>query len=202
MKMILLRHGETEENAAHCYLGHYDAPLNETGRSQIRSLSKRLKLVAPRNNTFLYSSDLSRAMESAQIIGKELQLTPSVPVFAWRELNFGEWECKTYDTIFSQDQERVEKWICDPFRLAPPNGETLQQLGKRIDDWLVRLLEKGNRDETIIIVTHGGPIRWFLSKWIKGDINEFWKVTGSGHGEGISAEFNEQTGKFTFLNKL
>lgn len=93
-------------------------------------------------------------------------------------------------------------WIQDPFTVAPPNGETLQQLGKRFDDWLDHQLLNINQNKTIIMVSHGGPIRWFLSKWVKGDAKEFWHVEGVGHGKGIIVDFNEQKKMFTLLNKL
>ncbi|MCM2532699.1 histidine phosphatase family protein [Neobacillus pocheonensis] len=201
MKIVLVRHGETNENAAHCYLGHFDAELNDNGRKQLSLFTEKLKQVTPIDSPSLYSSDLSRAMESAQIIGGEIQLRP-VSEFPLRELNFGDWEGKTYDDIFLQDQKHLEMWIQDPFTVAPPNGETLQQLGKRFDDWLDHQLLNINQNKTIIMVSHGGPIRWFLSKWVKGDAKEFWNVEGVGHGKGIIVDFNEQKKMFTLLNKL
>lgn len=99
MKIVLVRHGETNENAAHCYLGHFDAELNDNGRKQLSFFTEKLKQFTPIDSPSLYSSDLSRAMESAQIIGGEIQLRP-VSEFPLRELNFGDWEGKTYDDIF------------------------------------------------------------------------------------------------------
>jgi broad specificity phosphatase PhoE len=71
-----------------------------------------------------------------------------------------------------------------------------------MDEWLMRNLLNEQRNETIIIVSHGGPIRWFLSKWVKGDPNEFWKFEGIGHGKAIIVEFYEKTRTFTLGNKL
>lgn len=201
MKIILVRHGETDENAAHQYLGHFDADLNDHGRLQLRLFTEKLKDQYLPTITSLYSSDLSRALESAHIIGEDFQLIP-VSVCSLRELNFGDWECKTYDALFSQEKELLEKWIQDPFYIAPPNGETLLQLGKRFDDWLHQLLSTIGPNETIVIVSHGGPIRWFLSKWVKGDVKEFWQVEGARHGEGLIVEFDKQTRMFTLINKV
>jgi alpha-ribazole phosphatase len=201
MKIILVRHGETDENAARCYLGHFDAELNDNGRQQLHHFTKKLKDFVLEGMVRLYSSDLSRAIESAQIIGKDLQLTPA-PVFALRELNFGDWECKTYETIFAQEQELLEKWIKNPFEISPPNGETLRQLGKRMDDWLHDTLSHAHPEEHIIIVSHGGPIRWFLSKWLQGSEKEFWNVEGIHHGKGIIVELDKQTRTFTAINKI
>lgn len=198
MKLIFIRHGQTDENAAHCYLGHYDASLNETGREQLIELATQLKH-SILTNGILYSSDLSRTMESAQIIGSALQLEP-IPVFALRELDFGDWDCKTYETITEKEAERFEKWIYNPFEMNPPNGETLHQLGIRFDRWLNETLL--HTYETIIVVSHGGPIRWFLSKWIQQDKNEFWNVKGIKLGKGIVAEFDTQTRTFQSVHDI
>ncbi|MEH7119558.1 histidine phosphatase family protein [Neobacillus vireti] len=196
MRLIVVRHGETNDNAARRYLGHFDAPLNQQGRQQLKVLSEMLKRTEPQPISAIYSSDLARAVESAQIIGNEFQLRP-IAIFALRELHFGDFDCKTYEEIRQEDPERLEKWIQDPYLVAPPNGETLSQLGKRMDNWLETILSAEQPTGTIMIVSHGGPIRWFLSKWVKGDLNDFWNVKGLGHGKAVIFEWNEQTRKFT-----
>ncbi|MFX3623862.1 MAG: histidine phosphatase family protein [Ectobacillus sp.] len=201
MKIILVRHGETDVNAAGCYLGHFDAKLNPKGQEQIRQLTKKLKGIVTEGITRLYASDLSRAVESAQIIGEALRLTPTL-VSALRELHFGDWECKTYEAIVAQEQELLERWIQNPFQISPPNGETLQQLGKRVDDWLWHILSHAYPDESIIIVSHGGPIRWFCSKWLRDNEQEFWNVKGIPHGKGGMVEFDPQTRIFTAMNQI
>ncbi|TWE08061.1 alpha-ribazole phosphatase/probable phosphoglycerate mutase [Neobacillus bataviensis] len=201
MRIIIVRHGETNENAAKRYLGHYDAELNQHGQQQLRSLSETLKRTETQPITAIYSSDLVRAVESAQIIGNEFQIQP-IPVFALRELHFGDFDCKTYEEIRQKDPERLEKWILNPYMVAPPNGETLLQLGKRVDDWWETILTTEQPTGTIVIVSHGGPIRWFLSKWVKGDPREFWNVEGLGHGKAMMIEWNQQTRIFTLGKKL
>ncbi|WP_176541067.1 MULTISPECIES: histidine phosphatase family protein [unclassified Bacillus (in: firmicutes)] len=201
MRIILVRHGETDENAARRYLGHFDAALNQQGRKQLKGLSEILKRTETQPISAIYSSDLSRAVESAQMIGNEFQLRPK-PIFALRELHFGDFDCKTYEEIRQEDPERLEKWILNPYMVAPPNGETLLQLGKRVDDWLEAILTTEQPTGTIVIVSHGGPIRWFLSKWVKGDPNEFWNVEGLGHGKAMLMDWNEQKRIFTIGKKL
>lgn len=202
MKIIFVRHGETNENAKHCYLGHSNPPLNDHGREQIRQFTKQLfQDLFYKKTPSLYSSDLERAQESARIIGSRLKLSPT-PIFSLRELNFGDWECLTYQHIFDQNPELLTAWIDDPFSEAPPNGETLTQLGLRFDGWFEQLLHQTAQDETIIIVCHGGPIRWFLSKWHLGDRLQFWKVEGLKHGTGISVDYDQQTQAFTNLKPI
>ncbi|NRD79193.1 histidine phosphatase family protein [Bacillus sp. BRMEA1] len=199
-RLILVRHGETDENSYHYYLGHYDAELNDKGRKQLRVLTSKLKNKGEQIDV-IYSSDLSRANESARMIGEEFQVKP-LPVFSLRELNFGDWDCKTYEDIKLDDQNQLEMWVNNPYKTAPPNGESLLQLGERIDNWLQQICSTKGRNETILIVSHGGPIRWILSKWVMGDSNEFWKVEGVGHGKGIIIDFDQQTGIFTIVDRL
>ncbi|WP_416828833.1 histidine phosphatase family protein [Ectobacillus polymachus] len=199
MKLVFIRHGQTNENAAHCYLGHYDAPLNETGREQLSQLAIQLKGKIPIGKGKIYASDLARTMESAQIIGSALQLNP-IPVVALRELDFGEWDCKTYEMITEKEAERFETWIHNPFEISPPNGETLHQLGERFDTWLEEALL--HTEETLIVVSHGGPIRWFLSKWVRQDENEFWNVKGIKNGKGIVFEFDAKTRIFSYVDDI
>ena len=201
MRIIIVRHGETDENAARRYLGHFDAALNQQGRKQLKGLSEMLKRTETQPITAIYSSDLVRAVESAQMIGNEFHLR-TIPIFALRELHFGDFDCKTYEEIRQEDSERLEKWILNPYMVAPPNGETLLQLGKRVDDWLETILTTEQPTGTIVIVSHGGPIRWFLSKWVKGDSNEFWNVEGLGHGKAMMIEWNQQTRIFTLGKKI
>lgn len=201
MRIIFVRHGETDENAAGAYLGHYDAPLNEHGRQQIYHLSKKLNGEFQEEISSLYSSDLSRAQETAQIIGSSLKLIHA-PIFALRELNFGDWECLTYELIKAQDLPLLSSWIENPFEVAPPRGETLTQLGTRFDAWFEQILLQTKQDEAIIIVSHGGPIRWFCCKWLEVDTKKYWQVEGLKHGTGLAVDYDKRTNKFTRIHSI
>ncbi|WP_255301603.1 histidine phosphatase family protein [Bacillus sp. AFS040349] len=200
--MILIRHGETNENAAGRYLGHYDAPLNKLGQQQIQSLATNLiKTLGKESISALYSSDLLRAKESAQIIGEALQMKPSADP-ALRELSFGKWECKTYDEIMSEAPRLVTKWINDPFKLAPPEGETLNELGSRVHDWFKQVLCQHTLNDTVLIVSHQGPIRWLLSHYYLGNSTKFWDVEGINHGSGVLLEFDLQLEKIKSVQNI
>ncbi|MGJ7919215.1 histidine phosphatase family protein [Neobacillus sp. LXY-4] len=197
MRIVFVRHGETNENAAHCYLGHSDPPLNDHGGKQI--IDSSLQLLQDDTNekfTSIYCSDLRRAQETAQIIGDFLNLIP-VPTFSLRELNFGDWEGLTYEEILGQNPVELNAWITDPYTVAPPKGETLAILGARFDKWFNQVLDQIDTNERIIIVSHGGPIRWFCSKWLLGDEKQFWIVEGVKHGAGLEVQYDKHTGEFT-----
>jgi broad specificity phosphatase PhoE len=156
--VFLIRHGETEWNAAGRWQGHADVPLSATGREQAARLARRL---AQEGICFdaLYSSDLSRARETAEALGGALGLRP-VSSPALREIDLGAWSGKTRAEIAAvfPDQWRMLQRDED---FARGGGETFHALQKRAGDWMLRTAEK-HPGETILTVTHGGWIRAVL----------------------------------------
>ena len=97
--LLLVRHGETDWNADGRLQGHTDRPLSEFGRRQARQLAQEL---ADENLDAIYASDLSRARETAEIVGKRLELAVVLDP-ALREKDWGSWEGLT-----AVERERVE----------------------------------------------------------------------------------------------
>lgn len=155
-------------------MGHVNSELTKRGYEQAEAVAERMLSLGA---TRLYTSDLGRCVETASIIGRRLGLE-FIPDSRLRELNFGQWEGRTYVEVMSLDQELLERWYDDPFVIAPPDGETLTQLGQRVDEWLEQTMDLLHTDETVIVVTHGGPIRWFQSRWLLQDTASYWKVDG------------------------
>lgn len=167
-------------------MGHLDSELTLLGYEQAEIVAEQM---LSQGATRLYTSDLGRCVETASIIASKLglEITPNSRL---RELNFGQWEGHTYDEVMSLDQELLERWYEDPFDIAPPDGETLTQLGQRVDEWLEQTMDELLIDETVIVVTHGGPIRWFCSRWLLHDISSYWKVDAVRPGYTVIADWN------------
>jgi len=183
MRWIWVRHGETEQNRLRQYLGQADPPLNSKGEEQARHLAERL---SKWQITAVYTSDLQRCKQTAAVIASCHGLV-SVECPALREISFGLWEGKTYTQIMEEDEERAVMWYADPLTVSPPDGETLLAFGERVDRWLASIKEACRADDTILLVSHGGVIRWFQSKWIHGDTRCFWEVQAISHGEALLA---------------
>jgi alpha-ribazole phosphatase len=179
MRWIWVRHGETEENRLRRYLGHYDAPLNERGRDQAKKVARQL---GGEKIDYIYTSDLGRCQETAEYIARQHGIVPLV-VPELRELHFGEWDRKTYEEIMQTHPEIAGEWYNNPYDIVTPGGESLRQLGERVDRWLLTLEQSMQPGETAVLVSHGGPIRWFCATWLKRDTAAFWTVEGPGTGE-------------------
>jgi alpha-ribazole phosphatase len=186
MRWIWIRHGETEENRLGRYVGHTDPALNERGEAQADRLCCLLAGELP---SAVYSSDLKRCMQTAERICSRWNLQ-YVPARALRELSFGRWDGKTYEEIMQMDRERAVAWYDNPFDNAPPEGESLRQLGERVDGWLDRLMSECRCGDTVVLVSHGGVIRWFQSRWLQNDPGLFWQVQGVRHGQALAAEWD------------
>lgn len=152
--LFLVRHGETSFNHLGRYQGHQDIPLNDTGRLQARLAAEKLKEA---RCDFLWSSDLSRARETAQIIGKATSLKVKEDP-RLREIAFGQWEGLSPLEISKTWPEELDKWRTDPAKARVPGGEALLEVVTRVMDCLNDLAAL-HRNERGIVVLHGGPIR-------------------------------------------
>src|SRR5215210_4306248 len=146
-RIILARHGETDWNRERRWQGHSDRPLNDTGREQAEALAGEL---AGEPISAIYSSDLVRAHETARIVAERLGLDV-VAVPGLRERRFGSWE--------GLEDVEVERRF--PGVRSPPDGETREEMSRRVLDSLNEIAA-GNRGETVLVVSHGGPIRALL----------------------------------------
>lgn len=171
-RLWLVRHGTTSWNTTQRYCGWSDIPLSRTGRAQARWLAHQL---APIPLQAIYSSDLSRARETATYIAE--RQARSVPIRIseqWRELNFGAWEGLTYDMIASQFQTQLA-FFTDPIHHAPPCGESLSDLLLRLEQALTRLQAETTEGD-IALISHGGPLRALLCSVLHMPLLAQWQL--------------------------
>ncbi len=149
-RYCLIRHGQTDWNIEGRYQGQADAPLNEVGRAQALTLGKA---IADQTFAAIYSSDLSRARETAQIIAPFLNLPVSLDV-RLREINQGEWEGKHIAEIKTRYAQMWKKHRKDPDNARPPGGETLREVAQRMASSLNELSHI-YPEGPVLIVSHG-----------------------------------------------
>jgi alpha-ribazole phosphatase len=170
MRLILVRHGETEYNLGRRYQGQREVPLNQTGLEQAERLARRF---AALQIDALFSSDLQRCVQTAAPIAKACGSRPKQDA-RWRELSFGEWEGMTYAEIQAASPNALAKWQADPVHASPPGGETLAQLAGRVSLALEEL-SCGHAQATVLLVTHAGVVRTLLCLALGLDLNRQWQ---------------------------
>lgn len=173
MDVIWVRHGETAGNALRQYIGRTDLPLNDAGREQILQLRERLRSELA-SVTHVYHSPYQRTRETMSLLlGTDIQspTTYSDPRLA--ELDFGDWEAKSYADLEALDRDHLWRWYDDPWRVAPPNGETLHDLDTRLASWHEEVVLAATLPDTLLVVTHGGPLRWWYALHVLQDPARF-----------------------------
>ncbi len=155
--LLLARHGETDDNREPIRAqGFRDTHLNEAGRRQASELAER---VAGDGIVSLWSSDLSRARETAEIvaarIGLELQLDPRL-----REGNRGRWEGHLFVDIAQAEPELYAAWRRAGADFRFPGGESLREHQERVLAALSDIHATG--ELPALVVCHGGSIRVVL----------------------------------------
>lgn len=176
--IALFRHGITEENKRKAYLGWNDSPLCPESQN----------LVAISTYEFYFSSDLYRCISTAHL------LFPNENIYlleSFREMNFGNWEGKTYEDL--KDEKQYRQWIENPSHICPPNGESFKQFSKRVENGWSRVIQTvlSKNIQRCAVMTHGGVIRLLLAKFAP-EQKEFWSWNVP-HGTGIELIFNRES---------
>ena len=173
MKLILVRHGETEWVREHRYQGSTDVPLNQCGYRQAQALARFIRKERP---AAIYSSKLMRAQETAKFIARACRKKVMSDV-RLNEVSFGDWEGESHDGIRIRFPEAAKRWYRAYWSSKPPGGESLRSLNHRISKFLKHLVRRfSKRDETCVVVTHGGPIRMFLIQLLEMHQKIFWSL--------------------------
>ncbi len=153
-KIYLLRHGQSEGNNTGIIQGTVDTKLTEKGKEQARLSAKRLK---DAKIDKIYCSELSRAKDTADIIGQELGVeVEAVPEFY--ELSFGIWEGMDFEEVKSQHKEDFELWKKSPHLFKKDGFEGIEAGKERMLRGFERI-KKEDGVENILIVSHGSSIK-------------------------------------------
>jgi len=151
-RIIAIRHGETAWNVDTRIQGQLDIPLNDTGRWQAERLARAL--AAREAIDVVYTSDLLRAWETARPVA-EATGAPLHTDEGLRERGFGSFQGKTFTEIEAAMPEEARRWRQrDPF-WAPPGGESLTAMRRRVIETLHALASR-HVGEQIVMVAHGG----------------------------------------------
>ena len=180
--VYLIRHGETEGADSRRYKGHIDVPLSENGIEQIKRvamyLSQNTELrIQNADLTAVYTSDLSRAIKSAEIIAGPYGLKPVV-VEGLKERSFGVWEGMSFDEIKEKWPEAFNAWAANPLKFSPMGGESTIAVRDRVIQAFEEIMRKHN-GENIAIVSHGGVIRVLLCEMLGMPLENIFRIEQS-----------------------
>jgi len=155
LRMVLVRHGETPFTAQKRYSGRGDVPLSELGREQAARAAARALQIAPSIGVVV-CSPLQRCRETAAAFG-------AVPIVVENDLiecDFGEWEGLTFAEVRAQYPAQLDRWLAST-AVAPPGGESFQQVSMRVRR-AVRKLQEKHAGQEIAVVSHVTPIKVLL----------------------------------------
>lgn len=154
MRLIFVRHGETDWNVQKKIQGCTDIPLNAMGIMQAESLGKQLKEADFCINR-IYTSRLERARKTAEIIGEILQVQYEA-FEGLEEMNLGLWEGKTWKEVPTLYPSAYEEWHQNRRYTRIPEGESYQDVLERVLVALKEIIQREQND--IVIVTHSAII--------------------------------------------
>jgi alpha-ribazole phosphatase len=177
--LYLIRHGETVGSEVQRYKGSIDVPLSEKGVSQMEDAALFVERYLasssyPKYPAFIrgaagpgserlsavYTSDLSRAVRSAEIVARRHGVEPIV-VRALRERHFGVWEGMSFEEIRTAYPEEFAAWASDPLKFSPPQGESTEDVRERVIPAVERIVAD-HTGQRIAVVAHGGVNRVIL----------------------------------------
>lgn len=161
MRLLLVRHGETEWNKDNRVLGRTDIELNRIGVSQTEALVRKL---SPINIDAVFSSPLKRASDVGNAIANEHKIKCTIEK-RLIEMNFGVFEGVQRDDGAYQKQKRM-------YFMKYPDGESYLQVAGRVYPLLGELKNK-YKDKTVLLVTHNGICRIISSFFEDMTLEEF-----------------------------
>lgn len=154
--LTIIRHGQTAANIQGILQGHFDTPLDDIGRRQAQCAAERLRSEPPFDA--FYSSDLERAWETAEIIGRALGSEP-VPLTDLREWHLGELEGRPRRELQQLYPAIMDSFLFEPDGDVPvPGGESRDTFFERVARCFDRLAAR-HAGQRVLLVTHGGVMR-------------------------------------------
>lgn len=169
--IYIVRHGQTEWNLLGKTQGHGNSDLTPKGIEQAELLADSMTKYPI---DYIYSSDLGRAYQTAEIIGNKLSIEVE-KTEALREMNFGTWEGRIIKDIIEEDPELYKMWRNEPHLAKIPQGETLSQIKERTDAFIKEINEKYD-GKHIVLVTHSLCTRIMLLSFLDSDVKNIYRI--------------------------
>lgn len=154
MKLLFIRHGQTDWNLEGRIQGSYDIALNATGIQQAKELSEKLHKET-RHISKIYSSPQKRALQTAEVISSYTGVQ-YVVLEALQEINLGEWEGYSWHEVKEKYPTEYSEWFTKRRTTKPPKGESYHELVNRVLKSVHQIIKENDND--VVIVTHSAVI--------------------------------------------
>ena len=160
MKIVLIRHGESVANKNDIIQGHQDFPLTDFGKKQAEEAADYLL-----SNNFsiekIYSSDLSRAKETAEIISKRLEVNSIIFDSRLREFNLGIFQGRKNYEMTDEEKKLLQSCWKDHSKRVP-EGENVNEMKTRVKSIFDEIISTNHENTTVLVVGHGGSLYHIL----------------------------------------
>lgn len=165
LRLLLVRHGESEANRAGRLQGRLDSPLTQKGRRQAEAIAWRVAAAGP--IAALYASPLRRARATAEAIGDRVGIAPEL-VPDLMEVDIGEAMGLAWDEVRARwptfaaalrGGEPDARW---------PGGESRRELGERAARVMDGIIARHPEGGAVVVVAHGGTLRWGVAHLMRG----------------------------------
>ena len=170
-RILLIRHGQTEWNREERFRGRVDIDLDEVGIRQAEAAAER---VAQWEVAAIYSSPLRRAIATAKTIANRLGL-PVALLEGINDMDFGRWQGLSIHEVETEYPELFDLWRYRPEQLKIPEGESLDDVKKRVLATIDDLVAK-HENETVALVTHRVVCKVLLCHLLGLDNAHFWQI--------------------------
>ncbi|MBI3780277.1 MAG: histidine phosphatase family protein [candidate division NC10 bacterium] len=156
-QVFLVRHAEAVGTREGQFVGRSDPPLSSRGRRHAERIARKMARVPAER---VISSPKRRALETARCIASIQKVSVEIrPELA--ELDFGEWEGRSWRNLAPRERRLYQRWLADPWRTVPPEGESLRSLWSRVGRFW-RDLRSSRTEGAAIVVAHAGSLRVLL----------------------------------------
>ena len=174
-KLILIRHGHVQGISPERFRGRAELPLTDLGRREAELTAQRI--AAAWRPAAVYTSPMSRAVDTGAAVGKPFGLSPSA-MPGLNDIDYGDWQGLTTEKVHARWPGELDTWYRHPDWAALPHGETLQQVLARVVAALREVL-RNHPDDTVVLVAHDSVNRVLLLHALELPLSRYWRFKQS-----------------------
>jgi broad specificity phosphatase PhoE len=175
LRMILVRHGQTEWNAGSAggehFRGRIDVPLNAAGEAQSQAVSERLRTLKV---AAVYASPLQRAQRTALPIAEAHGLA-MLPFEGLLDIDYGDWAGRAHSEVAGEWPVLYARWRSAPHEVQIPGGESLADVRQRVSAGLNELVGR-HQNEIVVLVGHQVVNKVLLCVVLGLENSAFWRI--------------------------